>query len=59
MGNDPSISVVNPDLRVHDILGLRVVDSSVFPQHVSGHTAAPVVMIAEKICDSIKRQNPK
>ena len=54
MGKDPASSVVDPDLRVHGLLGLRVVDSSTFPQQVSGHNAAPVVMIAERISDPIK-----
>ena len=54
MGKDPMSSVVDPNLRVHGVLGLRVVDSSIFPQQISGHPAAPVVMVAEKISESIK-----
>ena len=51
--SDPS-SVVDPELRVKGIRGLRVVDASVFPNVTSGNTQAPVVMIAEKIADTIR-----
>lgn len=46
MGSDPAQSVVSPDLGVHGIAGLRVVDASVFPNVTSGNTNAPVMMLA-------------
>jgi choline dehydrogenase-like flavoprotein len=47
MGKDP-LSVVDPQLRVHGIDRLRVVDASVMPTIISGPTNAPTFMIAEK-----------
>lgn len=46
-------AVVDHDLRVHGIEGLRVVDASVMPQVVSGNTNAPIMMMAEKIADAV------
>lgn len=50
MGVDP-MAVVDPDLRVHGLEGLRVIDASVMPVVIRGHTHAPTVMIAEKGAD--------
>jgi len=50
MGNDPN-AVVDAQLRVHGIAGLRVADASVFPRVVGGNTNAAVVMVAEKAAD--------
>ncbi|KAF8996787.1 GMC oxidoreductase [Cyathus striatus] len=54
MGKSESNSVVDAKLRVHGVDGLRVVDASILPTQVSGHTAAVVVAIAEKAADLIK-----
>lgn len=53
MGID-EMSVVDPQLRVHGIEGLRVADSSVMPRIVSSNTNAPTLMIAEKASDFIR-----
>lgn len=53
MGAD-SEAIVDLELRVQGVDGLRVVDASVMPKIINGNTNAPTVMIAEKAADLIK-----
>ena len=53
MGPGP-LDVVDAQLRVHGMQGLRVVDASVMPRIVGGNTNAPVIMMAEKAADMIR-----
>ncbi len=52
MGSD-TMAVVDANLRVHGVDGLRVVDASIMPCMIGGSTNMPTIMIAEKAADMI------
>ena len=57
MGHD-GMAVVDPDLRVHGLAGLRVCDASIMPTINSSNTNAPTIMIGEKAADLVRGLPP-
>jgi choline dehydrogenase len=55
MGPDPAQDVVDHELKVHGLQGLRVIDASIFPSVTSGNTNAPIIMVAERGADLVLR----
>ena len=51
-------AVVDPEARVIGVEGLRVADSSIFPQVTNGNLNAPSIMVGEKVADHIRGRDP-
>jgi choline dehydrogenase len=56
MGND-MMAVVDSQLKVHGLEGLRIMDASVMPEITTGNIHAPIIMIAEKGADMIRKEH--
>lgn len=58
MGPDAGADVVDAELRLHGLDGIRVIDASIFPTLTSGNTNAPTIMVAEKGADLVLGKAP-
>tara|TARA_B100000287_G_scaffold295102_1_gene278412 strand:- start:593 stop:781 length:189 start_codon:yes stop_codon:yes gene_type:complete len=58
MGKD-DMSVVDEELKVYGVEGLRVVDASIMPNIITGNLNASTVMIAEKVSDMLLKSDLK
>jgi len=56
MGRDP-LSVVDSNLAVYGVKGLRIADGSIMPRVTTGNTMAPCVIIGERAAEILRRQN--
>ena len=54
MGPEGPNTVVDDQLRVHGLQGLRIADASIFPTMPSGNTNAPAILVGEKAADLIQ-----
>lgn len=54
MGTSERDSVVDGELKVHGVKGLRVIDASIFPTALACHPCGPVIMLGERMADIIK-----
>jgi choline dehydrogenase len=55
MGID-AMAVVDPELRVRSVTGLRVADASIMPTVISGNTNAATIMIGERCADLVRQE---
>jgi choline dehydrogenase len=59
MGNSEATAVVDHNLKVFGVEGLRVADASAFPNITSGNTNAPTIMLAHRAASLILQDRPR